>query len=317
MNDFFINISLAPSPLLSKLENKENSRLATDLMSFWRARAAKNIVPNVSDDTESSGDEEPISDIPSTIEDKIKNIETIEDKSKKTESPMKDELSTEVATKDSSEEAFADDRTSTNVETSFNSSIEGLDVTTDANATTLSKDSILSEEDLLRRKREASFLAKSRREKKREDALMGYYIGNGLKSTSATLDEDFIQTIVKSILCNQEEGLDLAAVRCREPCHYCCLSDVALGAPLCRTPNEKEWREIFPHAVHNRTTYMVAEIPDNCNEEVKLCPDDSVVERRTMALSVRVRVGGELVSSKFKSDDNAMKNFDLAMQQVS
>jgi hypothetical protein len=310
--DILTNISLAPTPLPSKLENKENSRLATDLMSFWRARAAKNIVANVSDDdTDSSGDKEPICDAPYAPS-------MIEDKTNKIESPMKNEPSTEIATKDTGEEASADDRT-TNVETSFNCSIEGLDVASnaDANATALSKDSILSEEDLLRRKREASFLAKSRREKKREDALMGYYIGNELKSTAETFNEDFIQTIVKSVLCNQEEGLDLAAVRCREPCHYCGLSDVALGAPLCRTPNEKEWREIFPHAVHNRTTYMMAEIPDNCNEEVKLCPDDSVVERGTMALSVRVRVGGELVSSKFKSDDNAIKNFDLAMQQVS
>jgi hypothetical protein len=304
-----INVSLAPSPIQSKLENKENSRLATDLMSFWRARAAKNIVANVSDDdTDSSEEEEPISDIPAIIE----------DKTNKTESLIKDEPSTEIVSKDTGDEASAEDRTS-NVEISFNCSIEGLDVASnaDANATAVSKDTIISEEDLLRRKREASFLAKTRREKKREDALMGYYIGNVLKSTAATLDEDFIQTIVKSVLCNQEEGLDLAAVRCREPCHYCGLSDIALGAPLCRTPNEKEWREIFPHAVHLRTTYMTAEIPDTCNENIKLCPDNSVVERGTKALTVRVRVGGELVSSKFKSDDNAIKNFDLAMQQVS
>jgi hypothetical protein len=170
---------------------------------------------------------------------------------------------------------------------------------------------------MLRRKRESSFLSKTRREKKREDALMGYYIGNGLKSIAATFDEDSIQTIVKSVLCNQEEGLGLSAVRCREPCHYCGLSDVALGAPLCRTPNEMEWREIFPHAVHKRTTYMMAEIPDNCDKEIELCTDNAVLERGTKVVTVRVRVGGELVSSKFKSDDNAIKNFDLAMQQVS
>ena len=279
-------------------------------MSFWRARAAKNIVANVSDDdTDSSEDDEPLSDIPLVIE----------NETKKSESPTKDEPPTEIETKDAKEEASADDRTA-NAEISFNSSIEGLDEasSTIANATAQSsKEIILSEEDMLRRKRESSFLAKTRREKKREDALMGYYIGNGLKSIAATFDEDFIQTIVKSVLCNQEEGLGLSAVRCREPCHYCGLSDVALGAPLCRTPNEKEWREIFPHAVHKRTTFMMAEIPDNCNKERELCIDNAVVERGTKVVTVRVRVGGQLVSSKFKSDDNAIKNFDLAMQQVS
>jgi hypothetical protein len=279
-------------------------------MSFWRARAAKNIVANISDDdTDSSEDGKPLSDIPLIIENKTKQIE----------SPTKDEPPTEIETKDAKEEASADDRTA-NAEISFNSSIEGLDEasSTAANPTAQSsKDTILSEEDMLRRKRESSFLSKTRREKKREDALMGYYIGNGLKSIAATFDEDSIQTIVKSVLCNQEEGLGLSAVRCREPCHYCGLSDVALGAPLCRTPNEMEWREIFPHAVHKRTTYMMAEIPDNCDKEIELCTDNAVLERGTKVVTVRVRVGGELVSSKFKSDDNAIKNFDLAMQQVS
>jgi hypothetical protein len=62
---------------------------------------------------------------------------------------------------------------------------------------------------------------------------------------------------------------------------------------------------------------MMAEIPDNCDKEIELCTDNAVLERGTKVVTVRVRVGGELVSSKFKSDDNAIKNFDLAMQQVS
>jgi predicted transcriptional regulator len=72
---------------------------------------------------------------------------------------------------------------------------------------------------------------------------------------------------------------------------------------------------------------MIAEISDSQNEEdVYPHPDamtsisevssNSVVQRGTRAIAVRVRVGGELISSKSTSDDNAVKNFDMAMQQV-
>ena len=321
--------------LSSKMENKEASRLSTDMMTFWRARAAKNIVPNLHDDDTDDGEEKPeantgtASDIPSVIENKIK----------RDQSPMKkDKPPTDIVMKSSGEEASVDERPA-NMEISFQSSTEAPDEassSTAANATNLTptdagvpeetpKDAVVSEEDLLRRKREASFLLKARRERKREEALMGYYAGNRLKSTAASFEEDFLSTIVKSTLCNQEEGLDLSAVRCRESCHYCGLSDVALDAPLCRTPNEKEWRETFPHAVHDRTTYMIAEIPDKSSNDapinqengIKPLPEFPVVEQTTKVLTVRVRVGGELVSSKTMCTDNAVKNFDSAMQQVS
>lgn len=148
-------------------------------------------------------------------------------------------------------------------------------------------------------------------------------MGNRLKPTAASFDEDFLSSIVKSTLCNQEEGLNLPAVRCREMCHYCGLSDVALGAPLCRTPNEKEWRETFPHAVHERTTYMVAEIPHKSNsdsmdlDETTASTDSRVPEKPAKVVTVRVRVGGDLVSSKTKCIDKSGKNhnYDTAMQQ--
>ncbi|KAL7541225.1 hypothetical protein ACHAXR_012783 [Thalassiosira sp. AJA248-18] len=308
--------------LSAKLENKEASRLSSDLMTFWRARAAKNIVPNLSDDDSDSSEEESLgahpgapSDIPSVVE----------SKTKKEEPPTKkEEPPSDIVMKSSGEEASVQERPA-NMEISFQSSTDAADEASSANATNQSsKDLVMSEEDILRRKREASFLAKSRRERKREEALMGYYVGNRLKSTAASFEEDFLSTIVRSTLCNQEEGLDLSAVRCRETCHYCNLSDVALGAPLCRTPNEKEWRETFPHAVHDRTTYMIAEFPeqsstvDSTNHENGVNPateDLVVAEKPAKVVMVRVRVGGELVSSKTKCIDNAVKNFDSAMHQ--
>jgi len=302
--------------LSSKLENKEASRLSSDMMKLWRARAAKNIVPKLhDDDTDYDTDEDTDceeagapSDIP---ENKIK---TGEPSVKKTESVN------DIATKSSGEKFSIADRPC-NMEISFQSSIEALDEASSFTAANASPNAVISE-DVLRRKRETLAMTMSRRERKREEALMGYYVGNRLKSTAASLDEDSFSTIVKSTLCSQEEGLNLSAVRCGESCHYCGMSDVALGAPLCRTPNETEWREIFPHAVHGRTTYMIAEIQSKtthelpCNQEngIKLSPDAPKVEQKTKFLTVRVRVDCELVSSKTKCTENA-KNFDSAMQQ--
>ena len=306
--------------IASKLESKAASSLSSEMMTFWRARAAKNIVPNVSDDDSVSSEESEPCDarenIPSAIE------KTIEFPTK-TEAP-----STDIVIKSSAEEeVIAEDRP-TDMDISFNSSLEGPDEassSTAANTTNQpSNDVVLTEEDLTRRKRESSILAKSKRERKREEALIGYFIGNRLKSTAASFEEDSLSAVVKSALCNQEEGLDFSAVRCREPCHYCGLSDVALGTPLCRTPNESEWRETFPFALHGRNTYMIAEVPVNDSEAISTDRDgeeqahDTPMTETTPKIkvfTVRVRVGGVLVSSRPQCVESA-KNFDSAMQQV-
>jgi len=70
------------------------------------------------------------------------------------------------------------------------------------------------EEAEARRQRDAAFLEKSRREKKREEALVGIVVENKLKSTTATFQEDYLTDLTRSTLCNQEEGLDISAVRC-------------------------------------------------------------------------------------------------------
>ena len=306
--------------IASKLESKAASSLSSEMMTFWRARAAKNIVPNVSDDDSVSSEESEPCD---AHEDMTPAIEKTIEFPTKTEAP-----STDIVTKSSAEEeVIADDRP-TDMDISFNNSLEGPDEASSsaaANTTNQpSNDVVLTEEDLTRRKRESSILAKSKRERKREEALIGYFIGNRLKSTAASFEEDSLSAVVKSALCNQEEGLDFSAVRCREPCHYCGLSDVALGTPLCRTPNESEWRETFPFALHGRNTYMIAEVPANDSEAISADRDGKVQAHDTpmtettpkiKVFTVRVRVGGVLVSSRPQCVESA-KNFDSAMQQV-
>ena len=237
------------------------------------------------------------------------------------------------------EEALDEERPPTDMDISFQSSTSIPDeassnAATNTTATAPSskddtkegdvKDAVVSKEKLLQKKREATLQERAQRDKKREEALVGYYIGNRLKSTAASFDEDFISIVVKTTLCNQEEGLDFSAVRCRETCHYCGISDIAMGAPLCRTPNEQEWKETFPYAVHNRTTYTIAEVPADKPKEEEgngiIEPPSEQTEKKTKLVSVRVRVGGDLVSAKSKSIHSVGKNeskFDAAMQQVS
>lgn len=77
-----------------------------------------------------------------------------------------------------------------------------------------------------------------------------------------------------------------------------------------RVPNEKEWREHFPRILHNKTTYMVAEISQGIQRgHIFGAPP------LTKVLTVRVRVGGELISSEDISEDSNSKNVDAAMQQ--
>jgi hypothetical protein len=65
---------------------------------------------------------------------------------------------------------------------------------------------------------------------------------------------------------------------------------------------------------------MIAEVPDTSSEDNPFhlginSPDKE--EKKTKALCVRVRVGGELVSSKNTCIDSTGKNYDSVMQQVS
>ena len=304
-----------------EMEGKENSRQSAEMLSFWRARGAKNIVPDVSDDESISSAEDEVHQPPSDV---IENGKTDVDSSAGAAKTSSETTTVAQISKSSSEDASGDiekpssvhsDKLPVEQDLSMTSSNEApLD--SEMNDTEKQKKKEQEEADVVQKKRDQALaLAKTRREKKREEALIGFLVSNRLKSTAASFEEDILSTIIKNSLCNQEEGLDLPAVRCRESCHYCGLSDLALGAPLVRVPNDAEWKELFPHAVHERNTYMVAAIPRNV-EEVPKSGDSMDIDSddNKKFLTVRVRVGGELVSSKTDIADSN-KNYDQAMQQ--
>ena len=304
-----------------EIEGKENSRQSAEMLTFWRARGAKNIVPDVSDDDDESSEDEANQSPTEGNESAANGVDCAAGAVK----PPSETTAVAQISKSSSEDASAEIAKPTSINSSEHTMDQDLSLI-GSNETPL--DGVIVNEAEQRKQKEqeeadaaqkkhdqALVLAKSRREKNREEALIGFLVGNRLKSTGASFEEDILSTIIKNSLCNQEEGLDLQAVRCRESCHYCGLPDLALGAPLVRVPDDGEWKELFPHAVHERNTFMIAaivrksaEVPES-GDSMDIDSDDS-----KKFLSVRVRVGGELVSSKTKTADNN-KNYDQAMQQ--
>lgn len=304
------------------IEGKENTRQSAEMLSFWRSRGAKNIVPDVSDDDSVSSEAEDETDQSRSdaIEGGAKDVDS---SASAVKSPCETTGAAQIS-KSSSEDAFGDIEKPSIVQSDERAIEQDLSMVSsnevpldgEMNEAEQRKKKEQEEADAAQKKRDqALVLAKTRREKKREEALIGFIIGNRLKSTAASFEEEILSTIIKNSLCNQEEGLDLQAVRCRESCHYCGLPDLALGAPLVRVPDDGEWKELFPHAVHERNTYMVAVVPSksaedpNSDDSMDIDSDDS-----KKFMSVRVRVGGELVSSKTDTTDNN-KNYDQSMQQ--
>jgi hypothetical protein len=138
----------------------------------------------------------------------------------------------------------------------------------------------------------AAFAEKEKRQKMIEEGFCAYVIKNQIRPTVASFEEDTVSQIADSVLTPKEDGLQFSNLRCRRTlCSFCGLSDVALGLPLVRVPNEEEWNEFMPHMARSRRTHLVAEMPasDTTAEEVNA--------HSQRLLSVTIRFGGKLVSS--------------------
>ena len=296
--------------LSTNLENKEASTLATAITTFWRARGAKNIVPDADD----SSDDESVSsqerghgefqndgtDKPKTNSDgdaensKLSGVDSVS-----TKQAQGKELRLQDSTDSSNDNKLPEE----------GGASDKIEESTPV---------ISPEEEMRRKKRETVLFAKTIRQKKREEALIGFYVQSSLKSTIASFEDDSLTALVGCSISNQEEGLNIAAVRCRETCHFCHLSDVAICSPMVRVPTDAEWRGLFPYAVHERNSYMVAKItqPHSVNEDVgQPFANESTAAPSSKFCIVRVRVGGELVSSKASTLDYPSKSLDQPMQQ--
>jgi hypothetical protein len=272
--------------IASNLENKEASTLASAITTFWRARGAKNIVPDTYTHVDS------------------------DDESVEEASPLLSQ--TDPSKSDDGMDIDNSDRPLSGKELRIQDSNESSNDGAKTNDEDVSEKPIISpEEELRRKKRETVLFAKTVRQKKREESLVGYYAQNSLKSTVASFEQDPLSSLISTTICNQEEGLNIASVRCRESCHFCKLSDMAICSPMIRVPSDSEWNEIFPHAVHDRNSYMVAEMPSKIHSS-REDQDEKPVGKVCI---VRVRVGGELVTERIRTLDYPSKIIDQPLQQ--
>jgi len=130
----------------------------------------------------------------------------------------------------------------------------------------------------------AALAEKAKRQKAIEDSISGFCIKNQLRPSVASFGEDAVSQVVDSALSSKDPGLDFTSLRCRRMvCSFCSLTDVALGSPLVRVPNDDEWDDFIPHAARSRRTLLVAEIESTTAEPKGL-------------VAVTIRVDGELVS---------------------
>jgi hypothetical protein len=121
-----------------------------------------------------------------------------------------------------------------------------------------------------------------------EDSLAAYCIKSQLNPAVASFQEDNVSPLVDAVLSTTIIGLDLASVRCRRShCTFCGLTDVALGTPLVRVPNEQEWNDLIPHLARNRRVTLVAQLPEARSHHA---------DGEKIVLAVNVRVDGELFS---------------------
>lgn len=277
--------------LASHLENKEATALASAITTFWRARAAKNIVPDIYSDDESDGDE----DSPEEVKSELSKSNDDMDVDTNASTFNKSTPGKELRIQDSNE-----------------SSNDGAKPN---NEEAPDKPTISPEEEIRRKNRESALFSKTTRQTKRQEALVGHYVQNSMKSTVASFEEDPLSSLVNSTVCNQEEGLNYSSVRCREICHFCHLGEMAICSPMCRVPNDAEWNEIFPHAIHDRNSYMVAQLPAMPSSHAPNDYEEKQVKKPEKACIVRVRVGGELVTEKTKTLDYPSKILDQPLTQ--
>jgi len=132
-------------------------------------------------------------------------------------------------------------------------------------------------------KRKEALGDKAKRQRAREDGIIGFCIKNQLRSTVSSFSQDNLSHVVESMMTSKDPGLNFSATRCRgKTCDFCGLSDTALGSNLVRVPNDDEWNSLIRHAARSRRTHTIAQV--------------EIPDRRTKLVAVTIRAGDDLVS---------------------
>ena len=126
-------------------------------------------------------------------------------------------------------------------------------------ASTIGPDETISEDELRRRQ---IAKAKAKRQKEVEDCYVASAIKHMIKPAVASFEEDGFSHLVDSALAPKNKTVSLDSLRCQESvCDFCKLPDSALGLPLIRAPNQREWLESMQHCASNRNCRLIAGLP--------------------------------------------------------
>jgi len=134
---------------------------------------------------------------------------------------------------------------------------------------------------------------KKTRRKAVEDSITAFCAKGQLRPIAASFEEDTISRISECSESAKKARLDFASMRCRRTtCSFCGLTDMGLGEPLLRVPNDQEWRERIPHAARSRRFQLVADLfseetDDENNENDKVPPK---------LAAVTIRIDGDIFS---------------------
>ena len=256
--------------IISKMENDANESMAPKLEQLAKVTDVTEILPEIAPDkVAEDGTEVAVATPDDTLGDQ-KLHGTVTDSTPDDDAMIVDAGSVEVV-----EEMVTDETALPDISSS------GLDTPA------IVASAAVAEEPVRDPKAEA-LESKARRQKAIEDSFAAYTIKNQLKPAVASFEVDNVSMVVDATLSPKEAGLDFATLRCRrKTCDFCGLTDVALGLPLVRVPNAKEWNELIPHSARGRKTHLIAEIPTLSTGKVG-----------TKLVSLKMRVEGEIVSEK-------------------
>ena len=190
-------------------------------------------------------------------------------------------------------------------------------------------DVIMSEEELRKRK---IIKAKIKRQRAVEDCYIASAVKHLMKPTVASFEEDNFSHVVGPFLAPNSRAVPLASLLCRGMvCDFCKLPETALGLPLLRVPNQKEWLENMQHCASNRKCRLIAAMPASSNgllkyatssveddcDQVMSNVDDTMDENKegqeatampeakvSKLVSVTIRVKGELVSDRLDIEED-------------
>lgn len=142
-----------------------------------------------------------------------------------------------------------------------------------------------------------ALLEKRKRRRTIEESFAAHCIKEQMKPTVASFAQDTFSPLVDACMSANDPGLLFGSLRCREIiCKFCGLTDVALGLPLVRVPNEEEWDTAFPHMARARRVYLIAEMPVDSTVRTILTSSEKL-------LAVTIRLDGELFSVEDDSLD--------------